>query len=146
MCRICVTGIFVHATASGREPVSFCIVRFLLVPVEAGFIPHGAVRPIGFASTRARFIVCSSASRCRVIIADPSQLLTEHHLPVVMMLILEGIPSLIRGVATLRMLPDGPAKAKWLSADEKASLPMAGGEPPGALHGLKECCRQGIGS
>ena len=55
------------------------------------------------------------------------------------MLILEGIPSLLCGVATLWLLPDGPAKAKWLSEDEKRIIAARlAAEPPGALHGFKE--------
>jgi ACS family tartrate transporter-like MFS transporter len=55
------------------------------------------------------------------------------------MLILEGIPSLICGVATLWMLPDGPDKAKWLSEEDKRIVAARlAAEPPGDLHGLKE--------
>jgi ACS family tartrate transporter-like MFS transporter len=55
------------------------------------------------------------------------------------MLILEGIPSLICGIATLWLLPDGPAKAKWLSAEEKRLVAARlAAEPPGQLHGFKE--------
>jgi ACS family tartrate transporter-like MFS transporter len=55
------------------------------------------------------------------------------------MLILEGIPSLLCGVATLWLLPDGPAKAKWLSPAEKTIIQARlAAEPPGALHGFKE--------
>ena len=55
------------------------------------------------------------------------------------MLLLEGIPSLLCGIATLWVLPDGPAKAKWLSDEEKQIIAARlAAEPPGALHGLKE--------
>jgi ACS family tartrate transporter-like MFS transporter len=55
------------------------------------------------------------------------------------MLILEGIPSLICGVATLWLLPDGPHHAKWLSEEEKRLVAARlAAEPPGALHGFKE--------
>jgi ACS family tartrate transporter-like MFS transporter len=55
------------------------------------------------------------------------------------MLILEGIPSLVCGVAALWLLPDGPAKAKWLTPHEKDVIAARlAAEPPGALHGLKE--------
>jgi ACS family tartrate transporter-like MFS transporter len=56
------------------------------------------------------------------------------------MLILEGIPSLLCGAATLWILPDGPAKAKWLSQTEKTVIAarLAADSSIGALHGLKE--------
>ncbi|HWU56424.1 MAG TPA: MFS transporter, partial [Rhizomicrobium sp.] len=45
----------------------------------------------------------------------------------------------ICGIATLWLLPDGPAKAKWLSDEEKRIVAARlAAEPPGALHGFKE--------
>jgi len=130
-----------------REPVSFCIVRFLLGAAEAGLYP-GMVLYMTYwfpASTRARFIALflGGVPLSAVIGSPISSWLLElrgHGLNGWQwMLILEGIPSLICGVATLWMLPDGPAKAKWLSADEKRIVAeRLAAEPPGALHGLKE--------
>ncbi len=55
------------------------------------------------------------------------------------MLILEGIPSLLLGVLTLWVLPNGPATAQWLTAEEKqVILARLASEPPGALHGFWE--------
>jgi MFS transporter, ACS family, tartrate transporter len=56
------------------------------------------------------------------------------------MLMLEGIPSLLCGIATLWVLPDGPAKAKWLSGREKDIIAarLAADSSVGALHGFKE--------
>jgi MFS transporter, ACS family, 4-hydroxyphenylacetate permease len=36
--------------------------------------------------------------------------------------LLEGLPAVVLGVACIFLLDDGPAAAKWLSADEKAAL------------------------
>ena len=59
MCRICVTwGLLSMLTAFVHEPVSFCILRFLLGAAEAGLYP-GMVLYMTYwfpASTRARFI------------------------------------------------------------------------------------------
>jgi ACS family tartrate transporter-like MFS transporter len=56
--------------------------------------------------------------------------------------VLEGIPSLVCGIAALWLLPDGPGKAKWLTADEKRIIAARlAAEPPGALHGFKELLR-----
>ena len=148
MCRICVTwGFLSMLTAFCREPVSFCIVRFLLGAAEAGLYP-GMVLYMTYwfpASTRARFIALFLGGMpLAAVIGSPiSSWLLELHGHGLngwqWMLILEGIPSLICGVATLWMLPDGPAKAKWLSGEEKQIITeRLAAEPPGALHGLKE--------
>ena len=59
MCRICVTwGLLSMLTAFVKEPISFCILRFLLGAAEAGLYP-GMILYMTFwfpASTRARFI------------------------------------------------------------------------------------------
>jgi ACS family tartrate transporter-like MFS transporter len=148
MCRICVTwGLLSMLTAFVKDPVSFSVVRFLLGAAEAGLYP-GMVLYMTYwfpASTRARFIALFLAGvPLSVVIGGPISgwLLgvSGHGLHGWQwMLILEGIPSLLCGVATLWLLPDGPAKAKWLSADEKRLIAARlAEEPPGALHGLKE--------
>jgi ACS family tartrate transporter-like MFS transporter len=148
MCRICVTwGLLSMLTAMVRDPVSFSIVRFLLGAAEAGLYP-GMVLYMTYwfpASTRARFIAVFLAGvPLSVVIGGPISgfLLgvSGHGLHGWQwMLILEGIPSLICGVATLWVLPDGPAQAKWLSEEEKRIVAARlAAEPPGALHGFKE--------
>jgi ACS family tartrate transporter-like MFS transporter len=148
MCRICVTwGLLSMLTAFCREPVSFCIVRFLLGAAEAGLYP-GMILYMTYwfpVATRARFIALflGGVPLASVIGSPISSWLLElsgHGLTGWQwMLILEGIPSLICGVATLWLLPDGPAKAKWLNDDEKHIIAVRlAAEPPGALHGFKE--------
>jgi ACS family tartrate transporter-like MFS transporter len=148
MCRICVTwGLLSMLTAFVKDPVSFSIVRFLLGAAEAGLYP-GMVLYMTYwfpASTRARFIALFLAGvPLSVVIGGPISgfLLgvSGHGLHGWQwMLILEGIPSLVCGVAALWLLPDGPAKAKWLSAEEKRIIAARlAAEPPGALHGFKE--------
>jgi ACS family tartrate transporter-like MFS transporter len=148
MCRICVTwGLLSMVTAFVKDPVSFSAVRFLLGAAEAGLYP-GMILYMTYwfpASTRARFIALFLAGvpLSNVIGAPISGWLlgiSGHGLQGWQwMLILEGIPSLICGIATLWFLPDGPAKAKWLSEDEKRIIAARlAAEPPGALHGFKE--------
>src|SRR5215469_10971440 len=148
MCRICVSwGFLSMLTAFAREPVSFCIVRFLLGAAEAGLYP-GMVLYMTYwfpSATRARFIALFLAGvPLANVIGSPisSSLLglSGHGLHGWQwMIVLEGIPSLLCGLATLWVLPDGPAAAKWLREDEKriiaARLAL---EPKGALHGLRE--------
>jgi ACS family tartrate transporter-like MFS transporter len=148
MCRICVTwGLLSMLTAFVKDPVSFSVVRFLLGAAEAGLYP-GMVLYMTYwfpASTRARFIALFLAGvpLSNVIGAPISGWLlgvSGHGLHGWQwMLILEGIPSLFCGVATLWLLPDGPAKANWLSQEEKDIIQARlAAEPPGALHGFKE--------
>ena len=152
MCRICVTwGFLSMLTAFTHTPLSFCIVRFLLGAAEAGLFP-GMVLYMTYwfpAATRARFIAMFLAGvPLAVVIGGPlSGWLLDidwHGLHGWQwMLILEGIPSLLCGVLTLWILPDGPAKAKWLTDDEKRIvLARLAADPDiikgGALHGFKE--------
>ena len=148
MCRICVTwGLLSMLTAFVKDPVSFSVVRFLLGAAEAGLYP-GMILYMTYwfpASTRARFIALFLAAvpLANVIGAPISGWLlglSGHGLAGWQwMLILEGIPSLICGVVALWLLPDGPAKAKWLNEDDKRVIAARlAAEPPGALHGFKE--------
>jgi ACS family tartrate transporter-like MFS transporter len=148
MCRICVSwGFLSMLTAFCREPVSFCVVRFLLGAAEAGLYP-GMVLYMTYwfpSATRARFIALFLAGvPLANVIGSPisSALLgvSGHGLAGWQwMILLEGIPSLLCGLAALWLLPDGPAKAKWLSADEKRIIATRlADEPRGALYGLRE--------
>ncbi len=152
MCRICVTwGLLSMLTAFAREPVTFCILRFLLGAAEAGLYP-GMVLYMTYwfpAQTRARFIALFLAGvpLANVVGAPISGWLlgVEGHglAGWQWMLVLEGIPSLVCGIATLWLLPDGPAKAKWLSDEEKRIVASRLAAEPdtirgGALHGFRE--------
>jgi ACS family tartrate transporter-like MFS transporter len=148
MCRICVSwGLLSMLTAFAREPISFCILRFLLGAAEAGLYP-GMVLYMTYwfpSSTRARFIALFLAGvPLSNVIGSPISSfllgLSGHGLSGWQwMIVLEGIPSLICGFAALWVLPDGPSKAKWLTADEKRIIAARlACEPKGALHGLRE--------
>jgi ACS family tartrate transporter-like MFS transporter len=148
MCRICVTwGVLSAAQAFVKDPISFSILRFLLGAAEAGLYP-GMVLYMTYwfpSSTRARFIALFLGGvPLSVVIGGPVSgfLLgvSGHGLAGWQwMLILEGIPSLLCGIATLWLLPDGPAKASWLSTAEKEIIAARlATEPPGALHSFKE--------
>jgi ACS family tartrate transporter-like MFS transporter len=148
MCRICVTwGLLSMLTAFVKDPVSFSVIRFLLGAAEAGLFP-GMVLYMTYwfpASTRARFIALFLAGvPLSNVIGGPISgwLLgvSGHGLHGWQwMLILEGIPSLLCGVATLWVLPNGPMNAKWLSEEDKRIIAARlAAEPAGALHGFKE--------
>ena len=148
MCRICVTwGVLSMLQAFVKDPVSLSIVRFLMGAAEAGLFP-GMVLYMTYwfpASTRARFIAFFLAGvPLSVVIGGPLSgwLLgvSGHGLRGWQwMLLLEGIPSLLCGVAALWLLPNGPATAKWLSGEEKRVIAARlAVEPPGALHNIRE--------
>ena len=153
MCRICVTwGLLSMLQAFVKDPISFSILRFLLGAAEAGLYP-GMILYMTYwfpSSTRARFIALflGGVPLSNVIGAPLSGWLLGidgYGLSGWQwMLILEGIPSLLCGVATLWVLPDGPGKAKWLNAEEKEAVAARlaadrlDDSKIGALHGFKE--------
>ena len=154
MCRICVTwGLLSMATAFVQGPVSFYNLRFLLGAAEAGLYP-GMVLYMTYwfpASTRARFIAMFLAGvPLSVVIGAPVSGwllgISGHGFSGWQwMLFLEGIPSLVFGIAALWLLPDRPATAKWLTDDEKQIVTArldaeqaASHVPGGHLHGLWE--------
>jgi len=152
MCRICLTwGVLSMLQAFVKEPVSLSILRFLMGAAEAGLFP-GMVLYMTYwfpAATRARFIALFLAGvPLSVVIGGPISGwllgIDSHGLRGWQwMLLLEGIPSLLCGFATLWLLPDGPLKAKWLSDDEKRIVTARLAADPdiikgGALHGFRE--------
>jgi ACS family tartrate transporter-like MFS transporter len=130
MCRIMVTwGLVSMATAFVQGPTSFYVLRFLLGLAEAGLYP-GMILYMTYwfpQATRARFIALFLAAvpAASVIGAPISGWLLGFNGLLrgwQWMLLLEGIPSLLLGVAVLWFLPDRPANAKWLNAEDKAIL------------------------
>ncbi|HWA70490.1 MAG TPA: MFS transporter [Rhizomicrobium sp.] len=152
LCRICVTwGLLSMLTALVRDPVGFSVLRFLLGAAEAGLFP-GMLLYMTFwfpSDTRARFIALFLAGvpLANVIGGPISGWLlgvSGHGLAGWQwMLVLEGVPSLLCGIAALWLLPNGPQDAKWLSADEKRIVAARLADEPdvikgGALHGFWE--------
>jgi ACS family tartrate transporter-like MFS transporter len=147
MCRIMVTwGLISMACAFVRGPVSFYVLRFVLGAAEAGLYP-GMILYMTYwfpEGTRARFIALFLAAvPAASVIGGPLSgwlLGFEGRLHGWQWLfLLEGIPSVLLGIAVLWLLPDRPASARWLTADEKDLITARiAAEPPGALHGLWE--------
>ena len=150
MCRIMVTwGLLSMATAFVTGPVSFFIVRFLLGAAEAGLYP-GMILYMTYwfpQATRARFIALFLAAvpLSNVIGAPLSGWLLglEGHLRGWQnMLLIEGIPSVLLGLAVLVFLPDKPRAAKWLTDEEKDIIAArleadhAGDRALGCVHGF----------
>lgn len=148
MCRICVSwGVLSMLQAFVRDAVSLSVVRFLMGAAEAGLFP-GMILYMTYwfpAATRARFIALFLAGvPLSAVLGGPLSgwLLGLGGLGLKgwqWMLLLEGVPSLLCGIAALWLLPDGPGKAKWLTPEEKAIIAARlAADPPGALHGIRE--------
>ena len=129
--RIMVTwGLVSASTAFVTGPTSFYVVRFLLGVAEAGFFP-GMIFYLTYwfpSAVRARvmsmFLVAVPLSN--VVGAPISTALLGTSIFGLKgwqtMFIVEAIPAIVLGVVTALWLTDRPAKAAWLTADERATL------------------------
>ncbi len=124
-----VWGVTSACTLFVRGEWSFYALRFLLGVVESGFFP-GVILYLTFWFTRQHrakmTAVFMSAIPFSGVLAGPlsgwilGRMNNTGHLAAWQWLFLvEGIPSLIMGAVTLYFLVDSPAKAKWLTKEEK---------------------------
>ena len=130
--RIMVTwGLIASAMMLVRTPAQFYVVRFLLGVAEAGFFP-GIVYYLSLwfpAPERARAL-------SRFMIAIPLAATVGNPVGAWLLkldgsfalcgwqwlFLLEGIPSVLLGLAVLALLADGPEKAPWLRAAQRMWL------------------------
>jgi ACS family tartrate transporter-like MFS transporter len=151
MCRIMVTwGLLSMATAFVTGPTSFYVVRFLLGAAEAGLYP-GMILYMTYwfpQATRGRFIALFLAAvPLASVIGAPLSgfLLDVRGLGLSgwqWLLILEGMPSVLLGIAVLWLLPDRPDTAQWLTQEEKEIVAARlAAEPKGEIHGFWELLR-----
>ncbi|WP_288193136.1 MFS transporter [uncultured Phyllobacterium sp.] len=127
--RIMITwGLVSAAMAFVQGPWSFFILRFLLGLAEAGFLP-GMILYLTYwfpAAQRAKFIglFMAAVPLASAVGAPLSSLIIgiEHAWGLKgwqWLFIIEGIPSCLLGLAVLRLLPNGPAQAPWLTLTER---------------------------
>jgi len=149
--RIMITWAIVSmAFALVQGPVMFFLLRFLLGVAEAGFYP-GILLYFTYwfpATTRARIlaIFCMGIPVSNILGSPVSGWLLGlngyglHGWQ--WMYILEGIPTLALGFFALKMLPDSPAKAPFLTDAEKQIVMarLAQDERP-QIHGLAEMAK-----
>ena len=132
MCRIMVTwGLVSAAMCLAHTPTAFYSLRFLLGVAEAGFFP-GVIYYLTLwfpARMRARAV-------SRFYIALPLSSVVMGSLAGWLLglggkfglagwqwlFLVEGLPAVLFSFVILKMLPDGPAKAAWLTPEEKAWL------------------------
>jgi ACS family tartrate transporter-like MFS transporter len=132
ICRIMVTwGLVSSAMAFVGGEWSFYVLRFLLGVAEAGFLP-GMIFYLTHwfpAARRAKFVALFMAA---VPLASALGAPISGFILGVdgvlgfkgwqWLFILEGLPSCVLGVLVLVLLPDGPAKASWLTDAEKTAI------------------------
>ena len=124
-------GAISAATAFVRTPAEFYVLRFLLGLAEAGFFP-GMIFYLTLwfpRDARARF---TAAFTCAIplsgVVGGPvSSLVLEMNGFLDLhgwqwLFLIEGLPACLLALAVLKLLPDDPASAKWLSASDKDAI------------------------
>jgi len=130
--RIMVTwGLTACGMALVHAAWSFHALRFLLGVAEAGFLP-GIIYYLTLwypAHRRARAVALFMAATpvAGIIGAPLSGLILNLDGALGLagwqwMFVLEGLPALLLGFSVLRLLPDGPADAPWLTPADRAAL------------------------
>jgi ACS family tartrate transporter-like MFS transporter len=127
--RIMVTwGIIACAMMFVRGPVSLSSMRFLLGAAEAGFFPGMVLYLTYWFPAERRAKAMSSffvATAIAGVIGGPISALCLKMggrgglAGWQWVFLLEGLPSILLGVAVLFILPDGPRQAPWLAPDER---------------------------
>ncbi|HWU54100.1 MAG TPA: MFS transporter, partial [Rhizomicrobium sp.] len=130
-CIMAAWGLLSASTALVQGPASFYAVRFLLGVAEAGFFP-GMVFYLTLwfpRSYRARFTAMFVAGiPLASIIGGPLSglILGMDGLGGLhgwqWLFLMEGIPAGLLAFAVLKLLPDGPGSAPWLSIDQKQAI------------------------
>ncbi|WP_288403920.1 MFS transporter [uncultured Pseudomonas sp.] len=122
-------GLTSVAMAYVESPMSFYVLRFLLGAFEAGFFP-GVVLYLTYwfpAAQRARIngMFMTSFAIAGVVGGPIAGFIMSRMVGVgslanwQWLFIIEGIPSVLAGIAVLRYLPEKPAQARWLTQAER---------------------------
>jgi ACS family tartrate transporter-like MFS transporter len=153
--RIMITwGLASAAMMFVRDAASFYTLRFVLGAAEAGFFPGIIFYLTRWvpAGERARTVAgFMTAVVTAGIIGGPlsGALLSMDGLGGLAgwqwMFLLEGIPATALGFVVLRVLPESPAEARWLTAGERsalvARLGQEGAAAAGRAHGVSDALR-----
>ncbi|HYM16964.1 MAG TPA: MFS transporter [Micropepsaceae bacterium] len=127
-----VWGLISAGCAFVQGPRSFYMLRFLLGAAEAGFFPgamfyltlwfpkaYRARYSAGFVSALA-YAGIIGGPLSSFILANADGIAGLHGWQ--WLFLLEGLPAFLLAFAVLKLLPDGPATAAWLSAEEKSTI------------------------
>ena len=127
--RIMVTwGLLSAAMMFVQTPLQFYALRFLLGVAEAGFYPgvifyfSGWFPPCHRSRAVSRFFVATPLASVAMGAASGWLLGLDGHSGLhgwQWLFLVQGIPTVLVGLAVLRYLPDSPASAAWLSQPEK---------------------------
>ncbi|WP_432381410.1 MFS transporter [Duganella sp. P38] len=140
-------GATTAACAFVREPAEFYVIRFLLGVFEAGFFP-GAILYLTYwfpSARRARvFALFACAALLAAAAAGPLCELTLQAMRQQgflsgwqWMLVLQGLPAALLGVAAYFCLDDKPAHARWLSSFEQQMVEQDLERDEQALNGTR---------
>jgi sugar phosphate permease len=145
-------GLLSALTAFVTSPLQFYIIRFLLGAAEAGFLPGVLFYLTTWFPTyrRGRIIALFMIGLpLSSVIGGPLSGWIMGHFDQVnglrgwqWLFLMEAVPSVLLGVLTFKALPNSPAQAKWLDAEEKdqitADLRADDAEAKGSKHSFKD--------
>ncbi|MRW93923.1 MFS transporter [Duganella sp. FT80W] len=125
-------GVTAAAAAFVREPIEFYLIRFMLGVFEAGFFP-GVILYLTYwypAARRARVIaIFASAALLAGVVAGPLCGATLQYMNQYgglagwqWLLVMQGLPATLLGVAAYFYLDDKPEDARWLSSFEQQMI------------------------
>ncbi len=127
-----------------RTPLHFYAMRLLLGAAEAGFFP-GVVfylmqwfPPEWRARTVTRFYIALPLSSTVMGALAGALLHLQGRWGLAgwqWLFLVEGLPAVLLGVVFFTLLPDGPAQASWLTADERQAILGRLENPAGSAHG-----------
>jgi ACS family tartrate transporter-like MFS transporter len=130
-CILAVWGLLSASNALVRSPASFYVVRFLLGVAECGFFP-GMLLYLTYWFPRAYL----ARFTAYFMVAVPLSFVVGGPLSGLILgldgvaglhgwqwlFLSEGLPAFLLSFAVLKLLPDGPAQAQWLSIGEKKAI------------------------
>jgi MFS transporter, ACS family, tartrate transporter len=135
-------GLISASNALVQGPASFYVMRFLLGVAEAGFYPGMLLYltywfPRAYLSRFTAYFITSSP--LAFVIGGPlSGLILKMDGMIGLhgwqwLFLIEGVPAFLLAFAALKLLPDGPARATWLTTEEKqiVTARIAAETPPG---------------